>query len=146
LFGNAGIDVLEGGAGSDVLNGNLGDDALFGDAGADSLNGGIGNDFLSGGAGNDTLNGGQGNDFLIGGGGADIFVLSEPASGSSFDTIDDFQIGEDSLDVSDLADDFEDLNIVTTDNGVAIFFSENQSVVLNNVSEADELTEDNFIF
>ena len=146
LFGNAGSDLLEGGIGDDSLNGNLDDDSLIGDAGADVLNGGNGNDFLTGGAGNDILFGGEGNDFLVGGDGADIFVLSAPASGTSFDTIEDFQLGIDQVDVSDLANDFDDLNIVSSGGNVAIFFSENQSVSFDNLTDVNALSANDFLF
>ncbi len=74
--------------GNDILNGGTGDDELYGDAEfADATTTG-GNDILNGGGGNDTLNGG---------GGADDFVFEK---GSGEDTILDFLIGEDEIDLS----------------------------------------------
>ena len=145
LFGNAGFDVLEGGIGNDVLNGNLDDDTLIGGIGDDVLNGGNGNDNLTGNDGVDTVFGGDGNDFLTGGGGADTFVFT-PTGGTSHDVIDDFQVGIDSVDVSGLANSFEDLNIVISGGNVAIFFSATQSLVFNNLTDINALSADDFIF
>ena len=110
------------------------------------LEGTSGADFLNAGDGNDTLIGDSGNDFLIGGSGADTFVLTAPGFGSSFDVIDDFELGVDRLDVSDFADDFEDLNIVSNNGNVAIFFSEDQSVTFNNLTDVNALSAEDFIF
>ena len=60
--------------------------------------------------------------------------------------IDDFEVGTDRVDVSDLADDFEDLNIVNNGSNVAIFFSEDQAVTFNNLTDVEELSADDFIF
>ena len=146
LFGNAGEDVLDGGAGADTLNGNLDDDILIGGTGADILNGGSGNDDLAGDSGADVLFGGSGNDFLTGGDGADTFVFSAPTDGTSFDTVSDFEVGTDRLDVSGLADSFDDLNIVVNNGNVAIFFSEGQSVTFTNLTNVNDLSADDFIF
>ncbi len=67
---------------------------LYGDAGNDTINGGAGNDHLYGGNGDDLLNGGAGNDHLYGQAGADIFVL---AAGNHTDTIYSFEDGIDKL-------------------------------------------------
>ena len=61
------------------------------------FNGGKGNDILFGGKGNDTLNGGAGDDLLNGGKGRDTFVLT-PGNGT--DTIADFTIGQDLLELA----------------------------------------------
>ncbi len=79
IYGSAGSDAVDGGAGDDSLfgsNPNLldptdGNDKLSGGAGNDSISGGVGNDVLTGGADNDTLTGGLGNDTLDGGTGFD---------------------------------------------------------------------------
>jgi len=145
LFGNQGNDVLDGGAGADALNGNLDDDILIGGTGADTLNGGNGNDNLTGDNGADTLFGGDGNDFLTGGNGVDTFVFTQTSS-TSFDVIEDFENGTDRIDVSDLAGDFDDLNIVDNGGNVAIFFSADQAVTFINLTDVDDLTADDFIF
>ena len=108
--------------------------------------GGNGNDFFNAGDGNDIIAAGSGNDFSIGGSGADIFVLTPPVIGSSFDTIDDFEVGVDRLDVSELVNSFDDLNIVLSNGNVAIFFSENQSVTFTNLTDINALSASDFIF
>ncbi|MEM8980751.1 MAG: DUF6851 domain-containing protein [Pseudomonadota bacterium] len=124
LSGGADDDLLEGGAGDDNLRGNSGNDRLFGDAGEDNLRGGSGNDRLEGGADGDKLLGNQGNDVLLGqdgedtliggagrdvlmggndndilrgGADADVFVFNLADTGT--DTLLDFEIGVDLLQV-----------------------------------------------
>jgi len=63
----------------------------------DLLWGGTGNDRLSGGAGDDVLGDGPGQDTLSGGTGADVFVM---AFDGATDTITDFTLGEDRIDLS----------------------------------------------
>jgi hypothetical protein len=62
MTGDAGNDVLVGGALPDTLSGGDGNDALYGGPGNDALNGGAGDDFLEGDAGADSLLGGDGDD------------------------------------------------------------------------------------
>ncbi len=85
---NIGIS-LGASAGGSVLNGSVGDDVIAGASGNDRLNGGFGNDILLDGAGQDTLRGD---------GGLDTFVLVEDGAR---DTILDFQMGFDRLDLTD---------------------------------------------
>jgi Ca2+-binding RTX toxin-like protein len=61
------------------------------------LVGNNGNNVLDGGAGNDRLFGAKGNDTMIGGEGKDTFVLKMAGAGT--DTIKDFKLGEDNLDM-----------------------------------------------
>ena len=89
--------------GGSVLDSGKGHDILVGRDGADTLKGGEGNDLLLGGAGNDRLHGGAGNDILVGGAGKDSFVFAEDGKNNS-DTIADFAIGEDEIDLSALLD------------------------------------------
>lgn len=102
--------------------GGSGHDRLTGNSGANYLGGGLGNDTLSGGSGNDTLVGGAGADQLAGGAGADIFVFTSAddskysAAGTLRDTILDFQVGSDRIDLSALTRnsfDFSKLTIGT---------------------------------
>ncbi|MEA3013406.1 MAG: hypothetical protein QOD42_1951 [Sphingomonadales bacterium] len=74
ILGNAGTNVLTGGAanniilgfgGTDTLNGLAGNDGLYGMDGTDTLNGGANDDYFDGGAGNDTVNGGTGDDIFL---------------------------------------------------------------------------------
>ncbi|WP_333696786.1 calcium-binding protein [Phaeobacter italicus] len=126
LNGGTGNDVINGGAGNDLLAGGRasgigfgvdtlasgGDDTLRGGAGEDTLLGGVGDDELRGGADKDVVNGGDGADLIytslggdeLSGGGTDgdedVFVLK---NGTGTTTITDFQVGEDKLNVSELA-------------------------------------------
>ncbi|MCR6631818.1 MAG: calcium-binding protein [Magnetospirillum sp.] len=61
------------------------------------LVGNNGNNVLDGGAGNDRLFGAKGNDKMIGGDGQDTFVLKTAGAGT--DTIKDFKLGTDNLDM-----------------------------------------------
>ena len=73
---NGGVDVgadvqvsqfVFGGAGNDQIQGGAGNDALIGGSGDDDIQGGSGRDILIGGLGKDTLHGNAGDDILIGG-------------------------------------------------------------------------------
>ncbi len=96
LFGGAGIDQLRGGEGNDRLEGGDMGDVLRGEAGEDHLLGGDGLDLLFGDAGDDRLDGGLAPDSLTGGDGADTFVF---AVGYGTDTITDFTVGEDRIEL-----------------------------------------------
>ncbi|MCK6401438.1 MAG: type I secretion C-terminal target domain-containing protein [Sphaerotilus natans subsp. sulfidivorans] len=87
--------------------GTINPDPLTGDATtADYISGLGGNDTLSGLGGHDTLVGGTGSDWLTGGAGNDVFAWSLNDQGSkgapAVDTITDFEIGADILDLRDL--------------------------------------------
>ena len=70
------------GGGDDVISGGAGDDIIFGQEGNDVISGGAGNDVLYGGSGNDT------------------FMFEALTDG--LDTIKDFEVGQDNLDLSSL--------------------------------------------
>lgn len=106
LFGESGDDRLVGNHGNDLLDGGTGNDQLSGDNGTDALLGKAGTDTLSGGNGDDLLNGGLGNNTLEGGLGSDSFVL---AAEGGIDTIQDFTVGVDLLQLQELT--FEQLTI-----------------------------------
>ncbi|EEB83747.1 calcium-binding protein [Roseobacter sp. GAI101] len=72
-------------------------DVLAGDASDDHLLGGAGNDTLSGNGGDDILSDGAGSDLLIGGAGRDRFIFG---GDGAVDTIGDFDITQDSIDLS----------------------------------------------
>ncbi|RYD43617.1 MAG: hypothetical protein EOP63_09065 [Sphingomonadales bacterium] len=97
ISGRGGDDVLNGGSGDDALSGGDGDDVLGGGSGDDLLAGGDGDDVLGGGSGDDRLDGGDGDDVMTGGSGDDVFVFGE-----GDDRVTDFQLGEDSIDLSGL--------------------------------------------
>ena len=111
LFAGGGDDSLVGGAGDDELVAGGGDDTLVGNAGNDRLFAGKGNDRISDGAGNDDARGGRGADTLIAGAGddtltggvgrfGDVFVFG---GGTGSDTITDFNIQRDTLDLSGIS-------------------------------------------
>jgi VCBS repeat-containing protein len=101
IYGEAGDDILNGGSGDDYLDGGPGNDILNGGSGNDTLIGGAGNDILNGGTGNDILIGGPGRDRLTGGQGRDIFRFN--AVNEGLDTITDFEILQDRIDLRQIA-------------------------------------------
>lgn len=117
LKGGGGHDRLFGGAGSDRLEGQNGRDRLFGGDGNDTLYGGKADDTLNGGNGSDRLAGGIGNDRLTGGAGADTFIF---ASGDGSDTITDFDVTADRLDLTALATTWEALTFTETAQGLTL--------------------------
>lgn len=86
---------------SDTISGGSANEILVGrnDSGS-RLQGEGGNDTLLGGDGDDSLQGGAGSDLLSGGSGNDIYIFKTGESGS--DTIQNYQAGQDVLDISDL--------------------------------------------
>ncbi len=97
IYGGRGNDLISGGKGNDRLFGGTGNDLIYGDKGDDTLRGNQGNDLLDGGKGNDLLIGGKGNDNLTGGKGKDRFRF---APGDGTDTITDFAVGKDIIELS----------------------------------------------
>jgi Ca2+-binding RTX toxin-like protein len=104
-----------------VLNevvGTLLDDNLDGGFDADAIYGLASDDLLQGSTGNDTIVGGSGNDTLTGGAGEDSFVFELGDQGTSDtpaqDTITDFEVGVDHLDISDF------LSAFSSDTGVEL--------------------------
>jgi VCBS repeat-containing protein len=71
-------------------------------------------EFLTGTTSSDIIVGGGGHDILTGGDGADLFLFTEASAGSlaspSMQTVTDFSIGEDLLDISDLLPEHDALN------------------------------------
>lgn len=122
LAGGTGNDKLAGGSGNDALDGGTGNDALDGGTGNDRLVGGSGTDTLKGGSGDDVLIGGEGKDSLSGGAGKDTFVFL-PADGKSpGDIINDFEVGQDRIDVSAymLKHGAKAISFVMEDNGLHV--------------------------
>lgn len=132
------------------IKGSIGNDLIVGDDKSNSLNGN---------AGNDILNGQEGDDYLIGASGEDTFVFNndDGRNGLSHgqDTIADFEIGLDLIDLSDTeVRNFNDLfsegdrymeqvgqdTVIYTMNGEG-----GDSITLVNISMG-ALSEDNFIF
>jgi Ca2+-binding RTX toxin-like protein len=90
-------------------------------AGADTATGLNGDDTLSTGAGNDALHGGRGTDTLTGGAGTDRFdydlVLESNLASGKIDSITDFAVGIDDLDLADI-----DANNIASDGNQAFTF------------------------
>src|SRR5262249_14945640 len=123
-----------------------------GTAGADRLFGGDFDDTLSGGDGNDLLDGRGGSDLLTGGAGSDMFVYARGSEGEQNDTVTDFQVGEDVIDLrSANIGDFATLQqLVSSDaqgNAVisSVFNGVTSSITLIGVS-ATQLTAADFVF
>ncbi|WP_284205428.1 DUF5801 repeats-in-toxin domain-containing protein [Psychromonas marina] len=105
LLNSGQLDVAEnfGNKDSDILNADNSGESLYGFDGSDTLMGGTGEDMLFGGEGADILSGGEGNDILAGGNDNDLFTWENNASG--IDTITDFKLDEDQLDLSQILSD-----------------------------------------
>jgi Ca2+-binding RTX toxin-like protein len=88
--GNSLDNHIIGNGGSNILNGGGGDDLL---------DGGSGNDLLIGGDGDDVLIGGLGRDTLTGGDGVDSFRFSTSLGKTNIDTITDFEVGVDRIEL-----------------------------------------------
>ena len=104
-----------------------------------------GNDFLTGGVGNDTLEGGGGDDILTGGQGNDTFIFEK---GAGYNTVTDFSIEADLLDVSSIFDDFQEVLSSASqvgNNNTLIDFGDNNSALLLGV-DVNTLSSSNFVF
>ncbi|MEM8812605.1 MAG: CHRD domain-containing protein [Pseudomonadota bacterium] len=130
---NGGNDVLSGNSGVNVLNGQVGDDVLDGEGGDDELIGGLGNDVLIGGEGDDVLTGGEGED---------VFVFED---GDGTDTIVDFEVGVDRIQIGDFEPDFSLASQAVQDGAdVVISFGSDSAARLSNTN-LDQLSEDDFV-
>jgi len=127
IYGGAGADTLEGGNNNDELYGQWGTDTITGGNGHDTLNGGSGNDTLSGGSGFDSLNGGTGNDILTGESGEDTFVFSNEFGN---DRVTDFDVSNDTLDLSQLNLTENDLVYENVSEGALITIADHGSILL----------------
>ncbi len=110
ITGGSGDDFLIGLDGADIIRGGDGNDEIFGaasfatDTAANELFGEGGDDNLFGSDGDDILQGGFGADTIETGGGLDELVYEAAEVGSGVDTITDFDILSDTLDLSGLLD------------------------------------------
>lgn len=111
------------------------DDLLIGSLKNDSLYGFDGDDTLQGSKGWDTLSGGGGNDFLQGNEGRDIFVMKV---NEGTDSISDFQLGEDRI---DLANELAFTELSFSENDILLG---TETLATLNISAAS-LTETDFI-
>ncbi|UWR70227.1 calcium-binding protein [Phaeobacter inhibens] len=142
LTGGRANDTLTGGADKDRLSGGAGHDVMRGDAGDDLLIGGRGHDTLFGSDGADRLIGQSGHDRLTGGSGGDSFVF---ARGSGRDTITDFQLGEDLIQITRGADRVDHLGFAQLGADVRITFA-NVSILVEDVTVDQLMNTDNFLF
>lgn len=150
-FGN-GLDnkIKAIGGATSLLRGEGGDDRLIGANLADVLEGGRGNDQMTGKAGDDTLKGEGGRDRLDGGGGDDI--LTGNAGRDTFffrkgygdDTITDFDVVRDTIEIGRGANRYEQLDIAQDGTDVVVSFR-NVTITLEDTSVAD-ITRDVFDF
>ncbi|EQB31596.1 M10 family metallopeptidase [Sphingobium ummariense] len=83
--------------------GNNSANILTGSAGMNVLKGGEGNDTLNGGGGSDTLDGGLGADVMTGGASADKFQFMNGLGGGNVDTITDYKVVDDTIQLNDAA-------------------------------------------
>ena len=136
LRGDGGKDQIRGGTGDDEIHGGSESDLLLGDAGADTIYGDAGDDFIVGGTGDDTMTGGAG---------ADTFVF---AGNSGDDTITDFDVNADKIDLTMLSEQvgYSDLTITDVTGGVTIAHTAlGGTLTLTGVTAA-ELSAGNFNF
>ncbi|PXW72173.1 putative secreted protein (type I secretion substrate) [Loktanella sp. PT4BL] len=110
------------------LTATLAGGPLAGTDGNDILQGHDGDDAISGGEGDDILRDGAGADIMSGGSGADVFILG--ADGRT-DTITDFTVGEDSIDLSlwPMLRDISQLFITIRSDGMAISYGDEMLIV-----------------
>ncbi len=101
---------------------------LAGTDGGDILQGHNGNDVIEAGAGADILRDGAGIDIMSGGAGADVFILT---ADSEADTITDFTVGEDKLDLSlwPMLRDISQLSISVRADGMQITYGSESLIV-----------------
>ncbi|MTJ11422.1 calcium-binding protein [Anabaena sp. UHCC 0187] len=124
IFGSFGNDSIDGGSGDDFLEGNQDDDIINGGSGNDNIFGDkagatyTGNDTLNGQGGNDTLTGGLGID-IFAFGGAGLSAQQSAATSIGRDTIVDFLVGTDKIQL-DKTNSFSSIGSIATD-----FFSGN---------------------
>lgn len=151
LFGGKGNDRIEGGnqhdrlfggGGNDQLRGGNGNDILRGSYGKDKLVGGTGNDQLYGDNGNDKLLGHKGDDQLTGGKHADVFVFHK---GHGNDTITDFTVGVDHIEIGRGASRLKQLEFSQQGDDVLIAFAD-VTILVEDTTVTQMQDADNFLF
>lgn len=125
------------------FRGSSAQDNIYGSNSGSDLAGGADMDKLVGGNGKDRIDGGADNDILTGGGSADLFIFKR---GYDFDTVTDFSLSEDKLDLSSTGIVRKaDLAIRQIGKSTVISLGGGDEVVLNNVT-ASKLANKNFTF
>lgn len=103
-----------------------------------------GNDRLVGTSANDQMVGGKGHDVLTGGAGSDTFTITKHAG--DIDTVTDFNVAEDTLDMTQMDEYIDYLQLdVSQKNGDTVISTDDQHIILENV-KTKELLEKNFKF
>ncbi len=146
------VTKMEGGGGNDILNGGGGYNFIYGEHYIervnrvyhdldDEIDGGYGhngNDYLEGNAGRDILYGGAGDDWLWGGDGNDTFFYNDIDD----DTIYDFQVGTDVIDLSAFWDSQQNdalhdiIDLITLGIWGAVLFPNNLIRITDNGNDA----------
>ncbi len=103
IDGDAGFDYIDGQGGNDLISGGDEIDFIMGGDGSDVISGDHGDDLILGGDGDDAISGGAGSDQLSGGAGSDTFVFEFFDDG--VDTVTDFQVGEDTIQIKGVGSD-----------------------------------------
>ena len=153
VYGGGGDDILGGGAGADEVYAGAGNDIIYAGVGDDDeiFNGGGGNDTIFNGGGNDTVDGGTGDDVLWGGGGDDEITSGAGSdiigfiAGNGNDTVTDFTLGEDVLDLQAFSGTFADAAAVVDamadiPGGVKLTLASGQVVTLLGLTSTDFAT------
>ncbi|KII78513.1 hypothetical protein PL18_12060, partial [Vibrio renipiscarius] len=126
----ADVSLLGDDTGVELTSGS-GNDRIVGGDGNDVLIGGAGDDEIDGGGGNDSIDGGLGSDILTGGSGDDVFVWHAISDGAT-DTITDFTVSEDKIDLRDILPELKsasvDINDLLDHIGVTV---QNDDLALN---------------
>ncbi|WP_407334053.1 hypothetical protein [Enterovibrio sp. 27052020O] len=95
-----------------VIDGLSGDNVLVGDDNVNTIRGFGGDDYIDGGLGNDLITGGAGSDDMFGGEGSDTFIfLQNDVGQNTIDTIMDYSVTDDIIDLSDILDNVENEDI-----------------------------------
>lgn len=142
ISGNSGRDKLFGGSGGDTLKGGNGNDKVFGGNGSDKVFGGKGSDLLNGGGGRDVLQGQKGSDVLTGGSGRDAFVFNR---GDGHDTITDFAVGIDHIQIGRGASRLRQLDFEQRGDDVLVSFR-NVEITVEDMTVSEIADSDNFLF
>lgn len=120
---------------------------LIGTSGFDMLIGGNGIDHINGGASDDIIHDSASSDVMTGGAGADTFVL---AADNAADTINDFDVGSDALDLSAWPSlrSLSQLYLSPTSTGIQLNYGQEVLILHSDDGEtitADMLTESNLL-
>lgn len=151
VFGENGDDTLRGGdVAADTISGGEGDDLIravanqeLPDHASDILFGDGGDDSILGGNADDRIEGGEGDDTMAGFDGADTFVFRAGTVGE--DTINDFDVTEDTVELVGFGDDFDPLaNLSVAPAGASLRLGDAGDVLFFG-RLTQELTADNFV-